>query len=1318
MKKFRMSLGLILITILIFQAAGPVNIAHAAIPVQPAPEMLRVEAISDQQPPIGYNEFDKYYADLKSNSQKWPVDPPAPATVFLNYYLLAANKPYKPSSPLELKEAGILANASSDNQVRLKDLRSGTVYYAYSRAYYTYSLDGSTFTSPESAPSNTVKFLTDIKLEAFSHGTNQIRIVWDDVWYSGNRIDYKLYISENDTFANTQPIYIGQEQISDQGPVTVNEADGKLEYIHTTRDPGRVYYVKIAPNISDVELKRSAETETVAVSSYILARISKMSTNEFGTVWKLEWSPVVTGLSYTDIDIKYQIFRGRSTGSSIEEFMAEVDDTVFFLTLTAEEADDYYYRIKASVTRNGQDLYPGIDLKSERIYVRETEAPSYPSAPELVEEFRNAVGTIISYQDELTPTSATLLWRVPRLGSGAVDEGVLYDIWLTDDPNAIKDPPDSALIGASVKIGPANRVMSGSQLVGYKYKIDNLNPNSTYYFKIVAKKSYIEYVDDVLTSTIYYSLPSVKVIITPASGPIDQPVAPGRPPVRIKKDRDGKEMITGTSVVIQLQNKWYEQYVTLSDGRGKWVYRTPDQIKEIDASRDDIPDGLLDRLENDTLSTTGEALEFRKVEYDSGVTFDVGCIPYTKNMDYKQLANLPADKLTGVPSAANDPLEDPNADGAIPDGQKHNVDIEITGLDPNVTYVIWVRAVRRSENLISGPSDPIIATTNPDLELPLEKPAVPVFNYYEAKDTYVYLGWTVKAGYNYNLKYGTKDDLNSAGNNIRITAEELQFGSYYKVEGLTQNTAYFFWIQAEASNLQGEISLSDWSDSVMLKTAPFAPPATPKGFGVKNGEGYITKDSITYEWLKEEGLAYILEIADNMSYDRSKEYSAGNVGEYTVTNLRSNFRYYARLYAYDPAKDMRSEPTQTIIVRTKRSEDDYDSDQDTEDVISGEILVKDSYTINNVWNVAITSANAERLVYKMQNDKGLDYVVDLTDEPVGTRTISLSVSARVFKSLPSVGENLIVKTDNNSLVFRPGVINAEGIVYSDERSGDTLFIINITLNSTTDGTDTANLTFKTPVSQVEIFKAQRGTKTVVDKLDKPLMVVYEYTDLRWYSEGLTCGYTAESSKGKWEKQKTSARFDPDYNKGYLSFEVNYPGKIAVAEQGKSYYDDISGHWARKSIENVASAHKINAVAGRRFEPDKYATNEFAVKIMLDMLDYGYGSDYMTTAVKAGLLAPADSKKPGDSITREKAVAMAVRIYELKSYEKAEASGDDTGVFSDASQISKELLPKIKFAVENGIVISRFNDLFGPKDPVTRGEIAVLLEKLLKFAGEL
>lgn len=1304
----------VIILLLIIQY-GAATIAFAADnPEQPAPEKLRVEAFHSEppnaEPPIGYNEFDGYYADLKCDR----LARPAGVTVtgqYLNYYLQEVNKPYKPSKPTILKEGSIAADPAADNKIRLKALNSGTVYYAYSRAYYSYTKDTASYTSSESNQSNSVKFLTDIAINAYSFGPNQIKIEWDDVWNSGKRMDYKLYISESRTFSGSPPIYIGAEQIGQNGPVTVNEASGKLEYIHTVRDPGRVYYIKVAPDTAETELKRSAESPVVTVSSYILARTTKMSVTEAGAIWELKWSPVVTGIADSSIKVSYQIYRGSGTGGGIEQYMASIDDTTFFLALQPGE-EDYYYVVKAAITRNGQDVYPGIRIQSQKIYVKESEVPSTPPTPEIVPEFSNAGVTIISYAGELRADSATVLWKAPLKGDGEADAEVKYDIWLINDPNMLDDPPLNTLIASSIKMNSSNFVMSGTKLLGYKYKISDLVPNSTYYFKIVAKKDYVEFVDDKLGSVTLRSDVAMKIIITPTLGEINQPVVPGRPPLALKKDSGGKDMVTSTSAVITLMNKWYEQYVVFEGGKSAWIYRTPEQIRETGMSMDPAIPDLAERIE----SGDADPLKFRKVEYDNGVTIDVGCVEYVPDMDYGNIEQLAANKVTGFPVAPNDPDEVVNGEGAIKDGKKHNIDIAINDIKPNTTYIIWVRAARRSVELISGASDPIVVTTIPDLPITIEKPTVPVFNYNFAADTYIDLGWNVNSRYVYYLEYGTSENRSNASGRVAITPDELEFTSYYRVKDLKPDTVYFFWIQAEATNASGDKRRSDFSDSYIVKTQRDIPPATPQGFGIKGTPGAITKNGITYEWIYEEGMEYILEISEGIDYKTSGKYGIKNASEYTVENLRSNFRYYARLYAYDPQKKLASEPTQSVTVRTLPSSDDYDSSQDAEEVVKGEFIERDTISVNGVWTVRITGINADRFIQHAQTDKALDYCIDLKIMPAGTKKISVKISQKVFKALGMSGENLILKTQRNMLIIRPGVLADSNGVYGSI-SGEAVFVFGIVLDSNTTGSDIKNLTFRTPVSELEIGISD-GIVKPIRKLEKPLKVVYEYTSANWYKQDVTYGYVLPYGASEWSRAETYGGFDPDTGLGTLSFETFVPGRVAAADLGKDFFDDISGSYAKKSISNVASVHKLKSITGRRFEPEKTLTVGDGAKFMLDILDASYGSDFVALAVKAGILQSSDSNNAAAACTREKMISMAIRVYELKTSQKAKATVDDTFIYNDIGQVSPTLLAKIRFAQETGIITSRFSDTLGPKDIVTRAELMVLSEKLLRYTGEL
>jgi hypothetical protein len=1297
---------LVITMLLLLQCGLLLPVSAAVNPPQPAPTMLRVEAINNTapnvQPAIGYNEFDKYYADLKGNSLTPPTGVSSPS-LFLNYYLQEVSKAYKPAKPAVLKEGDIPANGS-DNIQRLKSLSSGTIYYANTKAYYSYTTDGTTYTSSESTASNTVKFMTDIAINAYSYGPNQIKIEWDDVWNSGKRMDYKLYVSENKTFTNTQPMYIGQEQISQNGPVTVNEATGMLEYIHTVRDPGRVYYIKIVPDTTETELKRSAESPTVVVSSYILAKTTKMSVTEDGTIWKLEWSPVVTGIADSSIKVNYQIYKGTGTVGGIEQYMASIDDTNFFITLQTGEESNYYI-IKAIATRNGQDLYPGIKIQSPKIYVKESEVPSKPSVPELTADFKNAGSTIISYTGELSATSATVLWKAPRKGNGDVDDGVKYDIWLISDPNLLDEPPTNTLIASSVKMNDTNFVMSGTKLLGYKFKINDLVPNSTYYFKIIAKKDFVDFEDNILADITLQSDPALKIIITPALGSIEQPIVPGRPPFELKRDSQDKDMVTTGSAVVTVKNKWYEQYTILPGGTSAWVCRTPQQLETTSP-------GAVAAIE----AGRADPLKYRKVVYDDGVTIDVGCVLFTPDIDYNNLERLSTNKITGFPTTPNDPSEDVNAVGAIPDKMKHNVDITINDLEPNATYIVWVRAARRSVNMISGPSDPIIITTIPDLGVTIEKPTVPVFNYNVPADTYIDLGWNFKPAYTYYLEYGTADDRSSASGKVTITPEELKYSSYYRVKNLQPDTLYHFWIQAEATNAAGDKKRSDFSDSLLVKTKKDIPPETPRGFGVKGSTGSVSKSAITYEWIMEEDMEYILEYASDINYKDGKKIELGSESEYTLEGLRSNFRYYARLYAFDPKKELTSEPTQSVIVRTLRSSDDYDSSEDVENVISGDFIKKDTVAVNGGWTVSITGVNADRFVQHVQTDTKLDYIIDLKTMPSGTKKIIVLISQKVFKALGMLGENLDIKTVRNMLIIRPGVL-ADGNGVYGSASGGANFEIGITLDSTTADSDISNLTFKSAISEIEIGFSD-GIVKPMENLEKPLKVEYEYASADWYKMGATAGYVLPAGAIAWQECNTVGKFDVDTGLGKLSFETNKPGRMAVSEKGKNYFSDISNSYARKSIENVASVHSLKSISGKKFEPEKNLTMGDAVKFMLDMQDVGYDSNFMILAAKAGMIQNADSGSISAVCTREKLIAMVVRLCELKTSAKAKATVDDTGVYKDIGQVSAALLPKIKFAQENGVITSRFLDTLGPKDPITRAEAMVLIEKMLRYSGEL
>lgn len=1267
--------------------------------IQKPPEKLSVAG-------VGYDQYDKYFADFTFD---FPAGFFVSGTTgtFLNVYSQEVIKSYKSGNGSRtLKEGSIPADVANKTY-RMKNLNSGTVYYTDMTAFYKYQNGNSTVSGSESAPSNKVKFMTDIEIEAYSIGTNQIKIEWDDVWNTNGRINYRLYISDSSDFKNTAPIYIESDDIGIGKPVQVDQTKGKLIYTNTLKDSGKVYYIKVVPVINDVELEKySAESKTIMVSSFILVRTTKVSSSSDGTIWRLDWSPVIVGLSDSDIKIEYEVYKGTTSSTELPSRIQTLSNTSMYVVLATGEELVNYYVIRADVTRNGDDVYPGVTIESDNIMVMDQEVASNPPTPELADELGDETGG----EEGVKSNSANILWKIPKKITGEIDYDTSYDVWLTSDPNLLNDTNKlgdpvtwSLSEGANtIAKGSINFsfdfVKSGANILGCKLLITGLNQNTTYYFKIQARKSYLAYVDDVLQLVPYSSEPALQTIITPVDSSINQPVAPPKPPFKVKEYPVGTQVVTDTTATLQIKNRWYEQY---NDVKNKWNYIVTESN----------PVGTTQPFESPIQGT--DINNFRMQQYDEGVTISVYYTKYEEDVDYTDPDLVKAYNPTvvnGYSTTANDPYED--VTNNYPDYEfKRNVDMLVTGLEPNTTYVVWVKAFR--DAIGSEASDPIILVTDPSDTNPVEKPPVPVFNYNRPADVYIDLGWNFNNKYKYYIKYGTVENINSASGALTVDLKEM---NYYRVSGLSKDTTYYFWIQAEYTNSLGASAKSDWSDPYAVKTLPDIPPDTPLGFGIKTSSDAVSKDSITYEWLPADGMEYILEVAGSPGFTDSKEYEAGAVSEFQVTGLKSNFRYYARLYAYNPDNKLRSKPTASVSVKTLGSGDDYDSGQDNETEITGDYVVKDATVVKGVWHIKITGVNADRFIEHMQTDHILDYTLDAGSPPLKGSQTSILISAKVFNTLNKLKENLNIVADGCRFVIRPGVFPQTTVT---NVSGSTATDYEILITSPGKAAASArNMNFKTGVIVIEIKKHAGGNTITIEKLGKPLQIFIPYTDKSWYSLGRTLPMYSTGEDSGWNSlDAATAAYDPDTATGSLGFETLYTGSFAVADKGNDYFDDIYGNKYESSISNVAYAHELKSIKGNYFRPDAYIVTGDAVKLMFDVLEYKYGSDYMPIAVKSGIIKYNDSKNPNASAKREVVIAMAARVYEIKSGESVKPSPNRENDYSDMNSTNPQLLSKVRYAYENGMLPATWMKL-SPKSAITRGETMFILEKALVLAGEI
>ncbi|WP_052409932.1 S-layer homology domain-containing protein [Paenibacillus durus] len=237
--------------------------------------------------------------------------------------------------------------------------------------------------------------------------------------------------------------------------------------------------------------------------------------------------------------------------------------------------------------------------------------------------------------------------------------------------------------------------------------------------------------------------------------------------------------------------------------------------------------------------------------------------------------------------------------------------------------------------------------------------------------------------------------------------------------------------------------------------------------------------------------------------------------------------------------------------------------------------------------------------------------------------------------------------------------------------------------------------------------------------------------------------TIQAGRSLDSKTATGVVYDPDT--GVLSFvpsvfTANADGtaKVTIKRASNSYYTvvessktfgDITGHWAKSSIDLLASKLIVNGNDTGAFSPSKSVTRaEFAALITralgleavdgtADFKDVNPSKWYagaIRTASAAGLISgyPDGTFHPDSPITRQEIAAilsMATRFTGTWLPDDREALGrfkDQTAIAVWSRRAAAELAAA-------GIIQGTPNGFFAPWQTATRAEAAVMLEKTLK-----
>ncbi|MCX7749486.1 MAG: S-layer homology domain-containing protein [Clostridia bacterium] len=228
---------------------------------------------------------------------------------------------------------------------------------------------------------------------------------------------------------------------------------------------------------------------------------------------------------------------------------------------------------------------------------------------------------------------------------------------------------------------------------------------------------------------------------------------------------------------------------------------------------------------------------------------------------------------------------------------------------------------------------------------------------------------------------------------------------------------------------------------------------------------------------------------------------------------------------------------------------------------------------------------------------------------------------------------------------------------------------------------------------------------------------------------------SSSQNSKWEYSGGVI----DRENSLLSIWIGGSGRFKAAASVTAF-EDMKNHWARDSIEVLASRSMISGMGNGLYKPEMNITRAQMAKMISGALDantaktfYEQGKNsgtktiftdvaenspynaYIQRVAKLKIMTGYNGKfRPNDIITREEIAAIAIRMLDDKQTIDKAALGKL--FYKDIQKVSTWALGYLNLAEQRGLMKGYKNGDFKPAEGVTRGEAAVVMYRLLEQQG--